>query len=307
MVVTGASGFVGGWLQRELVGAGHQVVSAPPSGELDIADADALRRFLADAAPDAVAHLAAVTAVGAAAADPERAMRTNVGGTKALMEAAGALPRPPALLVVGSAAVYAPPPPEAPPLAESARLGPGDHYGLSKLAQETVALDGAERSGVRLAIARPFGVAGPGQPPIAALPSFVQRVLEVHDGHATVIRVGNLDVERDFVDVRDMAHAFRQLLEALAGHEIASPAIFNVASGTGTSLRAALESLCRLAGVAPEFEVDAQLVRANDPPRIVGDASALRAAVGWRPGIPLSQTLADMLAHHSVTSHAEPA
>lgn len=109
--------------------------------------------------------------------------------------------------------------------------------------------------------------------------------------------VGNMDVDGDIGDVRDVAVAYRLVLEALGAGRIGlPPVVMNVATGREVRLRGILDELCRIAGVAPEIRLDPSLVRSDDPPRIVGDAAALRSLTGWEPRIALSQTLADMLA-----------
>jgi GDP-4-dehydro-6-deoxy-D-mannose reductase len=295
VVITGATGFVGGWLQQELAAAGHLVVTTPPSAQLDVGDAPALKRFLTDAAPDAVAHLAAVGSAPAVDRDPAAAVRTNIGGTIALVEAARDMDRPPSLLVVSSAEVYGAPRQADLPLSELAPVAPRHLYALTKAGGEAAAVAGATRYGLRVAIARPFNHTGPGQPPLGAVAAFTARIAAFAGGRSDELAVGNLDVERDVGDVRDVARAYRLMLEAMTSGSIASPAVFNVATGNPTSMRWVVEELCRLANVTPRLRVQPDLVRDDDPPRIVGDARALREAVGWRPEIPLTQTLAEML------------
>lgn len=293
--VTGASGFVGRWLARELQGAGHDV--APPSGltQIEITDTGALRTELERARPDAIVHLAAISFAPDAGADPTRAMTVNVAGTDALLRASASLYPRPALLVVSSSEVYGSPSPGTLPLTELAPLGPRTIYGLTKVGQEAAAVWGALRHGLRLVVARPFNHTGPGQRPVFAVPAFVQRVLAVRNGETESIRAGNIDVRRDIGDVRDVVRAYRLLLERMASGWPASPTTFNIASGRAVAIAEVIETLCRLAGIEPRIAVDHALVRPGDPPEIVGDARALTNAVGWRPEVPLDATLADML------------
>ncbi len=114
--------------------------------------------------------------------------------------------------------------------------------------------------------------------------------------NAATIPTGNVDVSRDLSDVRDVVRAYRLLLEAaVAGSLGVPPTIVNVASGRVVTVRWVIEQLCALAGVQPALEVDASLVRASDPVEIAGDSSLLTSLTGWRPTIPLEQTLADVL------------
>lgn len=294
VLVTGATGFAGRWLARELERAGHEVTPTPRSAELDIADREAVRALVSAAAPDAIAHLASPSSGADANADPARAVRSMVGGTLAVTEAIASVDRSPALLLVSSAEVYGYTDPS--PIVEATVVAPRSTYGFLKAAQESVAVAATHATGGRVAIVRPFNHAGPGQRPGAVVAALAARVAEVRAGGSDTVIVGNMDVERDIGDVRDVAVAYRLVLEALVAGDTGSPPIvLNVATGRVVRLRGVLEELCRIAGVTPEIQVDPSLVRSDDPPRIVGDASALRSLTGWEPGIALSQTLADVL------------
>ena len=295
VLVTGPTGFVGRWLIEELRSHGHTLLLAPPSRELDITDHAAVIDLVTAAAPDAIAHLAAVSFAGDARRDPARAFAVNVGGTAALMEAAGRLPRPPVVLVTGSSEAYAPPRPEDLPLRESAPLLPESPYGLSKLAAEAVALEVAGAHGIHLVVTRSFNHTGPGQRPDFVVPALAGRIADVLAGRAAAIRVGNTDVHRDFLDVRDVVRAYRLLLEAGAtGALPAGPTIVNVASGRSVSVRWIAETLKSHAGCDADLVEDPDLVRPSDPPEIVGDAGLLRKLTGWSPAIPLERTLGDI-------------
>jgi GDP-4-dehydro-6-deoxy-D-mannose reductase len=293
ILVTGAGGFVGRWLVRDLRDAGHSIIAPEGRAALDVTDAAAVRSALAAATPDAIAHLAAISLASAARADPGEALRVTVGGTINVLEAASAMQSAPAVLVVGSSEVYGVPDPARLPLREDAPLAPRSPYALSKAAQEGVALAHAARSGLPLVVARSFNHSGAGQRPGFVVPDLAGRVRAVRAGEPAVVRVGNLRVRRDFSDVRDVARAYRLLLEALAAGRIQrGGAVFNVASGRSVEIGEILEQLCQLAGVDPEVEVDPSLMRAGEAPDISGDPAALIAATGWQPQHDLRSMLA---------------
>jgi GDP-4-dehydro-6-deoxy-D-mannose reductase len=297
--VTGAIGFVGNWLEKELRGHGHAVVGAPGPDVLDIADRLALRRWLAGPAgpPDAVVHLAGMAFAPDANQDTAEAFRVNVGGTVALFEALRENGMQPSVLVSGSADVYGNPDPTDLPLTEDAPLAPNSPYGISKVAQEAVAVEASARYGFPVIVSRSFNHTGPGQRPVFVVPAMARRVMAVKRGQARTIPAGNVDVRRDLTDVRDVVVAYRLLLEASVGCQLPDRCIIgNVASGRVVTVRSVIERLCALSGVTPNIEIDDALVRVGDPPEIRGDATFVNGLVGWRPTIPLEQTLVDILA-----------
>jgi GDP-4-dehydro-6-deoxy-D-mannose reductase len=297
--VTGAIGFVGQWLEKELRGHGHEVVAAPGPDALDIADRRGLARWLdhPGGRPDAVIHLAGMAFAPDAGHDPGEAFRVNVGGTVALFEALREIGIRPPVLVSGSADVYGTPSPQQLPLREDAPLAPNSPYAMSKVAQEGVAAEAAVRYGFPVVATRSFNHTGPGQRPVFVVPAMARRVMAIKRGQATAIPAGNVDVHRDLTDVRDVVVAYRLLAEAATLGKLADRfTVVNVASGEAVTVRDIIERLCALAGVAPVIEIDQSLVRPNDPHEIRGDASQLRDLVGWEPRIQLGQTLVDVLA-----------
>ncbi len=297
--VTGAIGFVGQWLERELLAGRHEVVAAPGPDLMDIADRKALIRWLDDPSgpPDAVIHLAGMAFAPDASHDPVEAFRVNLGGTVALFEALREMGIRPPVVVSGSADVYGSPRPGDLPLREDAPLAPKSAYSLSKVAQEGAAAEAAARYGFRVVVTRSFNHTGPGQRPVFVVPAMARRVMAVKRGDAASIPAGNVDVRRDLSDVRDVVAAYRLLAEWATGPDGRDGCtIVNVASGRAASIRSLVEKLCSLAGVEVAIETDPSLVRPDDPAEIRGDAQMIERLVGWRASIPLDQTLADVLA-----------
>ena len=290
--MTGATGFVGRWLIRELQANGHDALGTPPSSELDITDAGAVAALVLAVEPDAIAHLAGLSYGPDARRSPELAFAINEGGTRSVIAAAG--PRWTPVLVVSSSEVYGSPAVEDLPLTETAPLRSEQPYGRSKLAQERVAFGAAAAGGPPTVVVRPFNHAGPGQRPEFVIPALAGRVLAARQHGERRIVAGNVDVRRDFSDVRDVVRAYRLILERLAAGGDPGARIYNIASGRSVPIRAIAEAFGGLAGIEIEIEVDPQLLRPSDPPEIRGDASAISADFGWQPLVPFETTLKDV-------------
>jgi GDP-4-dehydro-6-deoxy-D-mannose reductase len=295
ILVTGSTGFAGRWLVDELRASGHEPIGSPNRAVLDIADASAVQGLVDASKPDAIVHLAALSSRADAARDPARTYAVNVAGTHNVIRAAtngrGAIP----LLVASSSEVYDRAAMSAGPLTEdSPLLTQGNAYALSKREAEAIAM-AAQADDQPIVITRAFNHTGPGQRADFAVPAFARRVIEARDRGASTIVAGNVDVERDIGDVRDTVRAYRLLIEGLTSGSI-PVGTFNIATGRSVSLREVIRRLALAAGVSIEIGVDPSLVRSDDPTRIVGDASVLRAATGWEPNWALDSTLAGVIA-----------
>lgn len=303
ILVTGADGFVGEHLVAELLEAGHEVsastLTLPPTRDTmsmeqvsaadwkaaDVRDHDALYRLIAAVRPDQIYHLAGFASGAMARERAAQALAVNAGGTVNLCEAVGAVREEfpdfdPRILVMGSGDAYGDAAREGVPLNERMRLRPVSVYGLSKAAQELAAHTYRRARGMRMLVVRSFNLVGPGQAPHFVVPDFCTQVAEMACGRTRekVLHVGNLDVERDFTDVRDGVRAFRLVME------LEQPAAaYNVATGEAVAIRQLLDWILDEAGVAPEIVSDADRRRRAEVPRIRGDASLIRRDTGWAP------------------------
>jgi GDP-4-dehydro-6-deoxy-D-mannose reductase len=289
--VTGASGFVGRFLVTHLRAAGDEVTELARASGFEVTDEESVRAAVAAAKPDVVYHLAARSHVGESWADPAGTFRVNVDGTRHVLRAA-ALAGTSRVLFVGSAEEYGSVTPAELPLTEESPLKPSTPYAESKVAADELARHAFVDGGLETVRVRPFSHTGPGQSERFVVPALARRIVDAERGGIDEIPVGSLDPVRDVLDVRDVVRAYRLLaVEGEPGEA------YNVCSGVGVSIQTIADHLVAWAARPLRLRVDPELVRPVEVPRLVGDASKLRAATGWAPTIPLTQTLADVLAH----------
>jgi GDP-4-dehydro-6-deoxy-D-mannose reductase len=288
-LVTGGGGFSGRWLLDVLRARGQDPVAADRD-RLELLDAAAVREAVRAARPLAVYHLAALASVPESWQDPRTTLLENVETTLNVLEAVREEAPSAVVVVAGSGEVYGAP--SSLPVEESAPLRPQNPYAVSKAACDLLAGQYADAHGLHVIRTRSFNQAGPGQSDLYVLGTLTRQVAEAEaaGAAAATIRLGNIDSSRDFIDVRDVARAYSDLVDARA------PAgTYNVCSGRAVSVRDLLELLTRAARVEIRHEVDPARVRAHDVPEIRGSAERIRAATGWAPKIPLEKTVADAL------------
>lgn len=288
-LVTGGAGFAGRHLVRELEAHGN-IVDVLDRAHVDVADATQVAAAFARLQPEVVFHLAAITHVGESWNDPNAVERVNVGGTRAVV-AASAANGAQVVVIVGSAEEYGAIATPGTPIRETADPEPVSPYGISKLEATRFAIDFAAETATRVVVVRPFNHTGPGQTPNFLVPALARRVLNAQRAREREIVVGNLDPVRDLGDVRDVVRAYR-----LAAEHGTSGQIYNVATGRGVTVRSIAERLIAAAGADLTLRVDPDLMRRVDVPVLVGDATKLETATGWRPEIDLDTTIADVLA-----------
>lgn len=302
ILVTGAAGFAGSHVVQTLAGAGNVIGwmrATPPPEEIaplatwqqvDLLDREAVRAAIYRAKPDAVYHCAGAPNVAYSWRDTVSPLSNNVLGTHILLDAlrrAGSRCR---VVIPGSATVYAP---STSPLTEESPVAPVNPYALSKLAQEQLGMISGREDGIEVIITRSFNHTGPRQSAAFAAPNMARQIALIEAGAAEpMIKVGNLDAQRDMTDVRDMARAYAGLMEK------GTPStIYNVASGVARSMKSILAALVARARVTVRIETDPALLRPSDTPVLLGDASRLRTATGWEPQIPFERTLDDLLTY----------
>ena len=287
-LVTGGGGFAGAHLVEQLARGGHKP-AAPRRTELDLLDAEAVRRSVRQAQPDTVFHLAAFSSPQRSWERPHEALLTNIQMTLNVLEAVRAEDPGATVVLVGSGQAYG----NAGmlPVTEETPLEPLSPYAVSKAACDMLGRQYAAAHAMQVVRLRPFNHAGPGQAEEYVLGSLASQVAAAELGGASeaVLRTGDTASARDFTDVRDVVRAY----ELAAGAE---PGAYNVCSGRRTTI-AELIDLLRLEAREPvRNEVDPARLRVHDAVGIHGSHDRLTAATGWEPQIPLEQTVRDTLA-----------
>jgi len=302
ILVTGAAGFAGSHVVQALAGRGNVVgwthQAKPPDDitrlatwqRVDLLDPAEVRDAIARVRPSAVIHCAGAPNVAHSWRDTVTPLSINILGTHHVFDALRRAGAPCRVIVPSSATVYAP---STSPLTEESPIGPSNPYAVSKLAQEQLAMRAAREDGVDVVVTRSFNHTGPRQSAAFAAPNMARQIALIEAGLAEpVIKVGNLEAQRDLTDVRDMARAYVTLMQ-----KGIPSTIYNVSSGVARTMKSVLDALAARSRVEVLIEADPALMRPSDTPVLLGDSTKLRQATGWRPEVPFEQTLDDLLTY----------
>jgi GDP-4-dehydro-6-deoxy-D-mannose reductase len=287
-LVTGATGFVGPHLVAHLRDMGDEVVGLE-EGIVDVCDPEAVAGWLARHRPEVVYHLAGWADVGGSWAQPQQAFRVNAEGTLNVLQAALAAECR-QVLVVSSADVYGIVDEADLPITEDHPLRPVSPYAVSKVAADYLGLQAWLGRGLEVVRVRAFNHLGPGQSDRFVAPAIASRIAANERDGGEEVPVGNLAARRDVTDVRDVVRAYRLLVEH---GEPGEP--YNVCSGADVAISELADRLLAMATRPMRLVVDPDRYRPVDVPVLRGDPSKLQAATGWKPEIPLDQTLRDVL------------
>ena len=305
-LLTGATGFVGPYVAealRHACGADVEIVAtAPKPGQhpqfgsvlgVDVTDRDGIASTLMATRPTHLIHLAGIAAPAAANADFETTWRVHLDGT---LNVARAIMRHTPdcwLIYIGSGMIYGASASNGRPLDEHALLAPIDEYSSTKAAAD-LALGALTKSGLKCIRLRPFNHTGPGQTESFVVPAFATQIARIEAGLAPpVIRVGNLEAQRDFLDVRDVADAYARV--ARDAGRLSSGTILNIASGIPRRIADILDKLVAVSPVGIAVERDPARQRPVDLPIMIGDAGRARALLNWQPERSFDDTLLAVL------------
>jgi len=294
------AGFVGRFLTQELLAAGHEVVGIDislkrqPEGItkalcLDLTKAESILNALATLKPDACIHLGGIASPPVGRTNPEMMLNTNVLGTAHLLEALRQTAPQTRMLLASTSYVYGNADTES-LITEDAPIRPNSVYAVSKASADLMTLAYSRDYDMCTMTARAANHTGPGQSPDFVVPAFARQIKAISEGtQPPVMRVGNLESKRTFMDVRDIVRGYRLLIEKGECGQA-----YNVASSERITMGHMLDLLCEAAGVSPEIEVDPERYRPTDRMPLLS-TERLREATGWKPEIPFKQTLRDVL------------
>lgn len=297
VLVTGSEGFVGKHLCEALTAAGHEVHGCsrhvPKRADriaCDVTDTLAtLALFDQVPAPTHVVHLAAMTYLPDADKQPDQVIDANVGGVTNLLAAIAAHELSPRILFVSSCQAYGRP--ESLPITENHPLNAEHVYGVSKRMAEETCRTMMNSEGLDVVIARPFNHTGPGHRPEFALAGFARQIARIEAGlDEPVLRVGNLEPRRDYLDIRDVTAAYMQLLDKGETGEA-----YNVCRGHSEGMQAMLDMLLKHSDATIAVETDPARMRAVDLPDLYGSYAKLHALTGWEPQISVAAMLNGLL------------
>lgn len=294
LLVTGLQGFVGWHVEQAVRNSRDpRFELVEPSSAIEIRDLHTLKSAVKDTRPDCVLHLAAQSFIPESTKDPRATYEVNFFGTLNLLEALKSSGFSGRMLYVGSADIYGAVSDQDLPIVETHPLRPRTPYGVSKAAAELLCYQWTQDQGFDSVMTRSFNHIGPGQAEHFVVPDFAKQIAEIKLGRREpVIKVGDIDVTRDFTDVRDVVAAYLALIDRGVTGEV-----YNVCSGREYSIRDMLNELIRLADVQCSVVSDVSRLRTSERRRNRGSFDKLRSCTSWEPRIPVTDSLRDVLAY----------
>lgn len=268
---------------------------------VDLMDAERVCEVVSDFKPTEILHLAAFSSVSYSWEHPADCFSNNTKVFLTVVEAVRTHGLKCRILSVGSSEIYGDVSEDMLPLREDMPINPLSPYAIARQAQEALAKVFVEKFDMDIILTRSFNHIGPRQDARFVVPSFIARILEgrkhigepmigSNDAPTVTIETGNIDIIRDFLDVRDVVRAYDMLL--LRGRR---GEIYNIAGGNGISLKELIDMIADIVGVTVIPKENPEYVRPSDNPRIIGSYDKIQADIGWEPKIPLKQTIRDMV------------
>ncbi|UOG75942.1 GDP-mannose 4,6-dehydratase [Hymenobacter tibetensis] len=260
--------------------------------KLDLNDKEHLREVLYLTRPDYIFHLASDSSVSYSWQKPIESFQNNTNIFLNLIESVRALNTECKILSIGSSEQYGIVDPESIPLTEEATLNPISPYAVARVSQELLSKVYNRGYGLDIIMTRSFNHIGPGQKENFVVSSFAKQIVAYKAGLIPNIKVGNLDIVRDFLDVRDVVKAYMLLMQNGIGGQV-----YNICSGNGYSLKQILHMMMSIAGIEVEYSIDKELIRPSDNPIIIGSNKKIKDELGWYPSYSIDASLRDILTY----------
>jgi GDP-4-dehydro-6-deoxy-D-mannose reductase len=303
ILITGANGFVAPFVAKvfrrhhkdlTLIGVGRNPVSIgwQPDiyASIDLLDRQSVFQLCQNEKPDGLIHLAAQSSVAESWKTPVESFLNNSNIFLNLLESLRSVAPVCRILSIGSSEEYGKQNPNDLPFRETLATHPQSPYAVARVAQSQMASIYHQGFGMNIVSTRSFNHCGPGQSDRFVISAIAKRLVEMALSKKNKLITGNVDITRDFLDVRDVAEAYLTLFEKGRVGEI-----YNICSGVGKSIKEIIDTLSHFAGVTPQLESDPKLFRPNDPLSIIGDPSKIFRDTGWKPNRPLEKTLSEMI------------
>ncbi len=305
--ITGITGFAGSFLAEKLVSQGFDVSGTYLSDDslinissikdkiklskVDLQNSQDVNIVLAENTPDYIFHLAALSSAAQSFDNPSQFINNNIDVQVNVLEAVRYAKISPRVLIVSSAEVYGDVLAKDLPIDEETPLRPVNPYAISKIAQDFLGLQYFLSYKIPIVRVRPFNHIGPRQSPNFVVAAFAKKIAEIEKGKSeAILKVGNLTARRDFTDVRDMMSAYIQILEKGEAGEV-----YNIGFGKSYKIEDILNRLLSLSSKEIKVESDPGLIRPVDTADLVCDNSKIEKNTGWKPVIPIDETLKETL------------
>lgn len=298
VLIFGVGGFVGSYLSKEFLYHGYQVTGSDKRDSIalpeevkfkkaDLLDASSVESIINEEAPDIIINLAAISSVASSWKIPQITMTVNVIGALNIMEAARKTEKKPRVMFIGSSEEYVC---SDEKINEDTKLDASNPYGISKITQESFAKLYSEQFGLKIYCVRPFNHTGVGQRDNFVLSNWCKQIAEIEkSGKSGIIKVGNLEVKRDFSHVKDIVRAYRMIVESDNYDKI-----YNVGFGKAYSLEELLYFIIGLCNQKVTVEIDESRIRPSDQPMICCDYSLINSDLGWAPEYTVFDALKEM-------------
>lgn len=304
-LITGANGFCGRHFanlltskNKDIYGISrtipHSLISQYPNVTFDqcnLLDYTSVYNILKKIKPDVIFHMAAESSVSTSWKSPINIMNNNTLSQINIFESIRELNIPTRIIIACSSEEYGLINNSDLPINENCSFNPLSTYAVSKVSQDMLAYQYHKSYDMDIIRVRSFNLTGPGRPPIYALSSFSKQIVEIEKNPTTnTISVGNLNVIRDYTDVRDAVNGYYNIaLKAAPG------SVYNLCSGTGYQLKELLNILISLSTTNINIKQDPSKFRPSDLPTMIGDNTKIKTDIDWSPKIPIQTTLNDLL------------